>query len=520
MLLLCCFRLPFAFDDLVSRVNVGPPRTCDHTSLCFCATFFTGIPGEDYCHRIVAGPIESTHVPTATPTMCPESPEVTTSPTGPVSYRPGEKTTSSDDGYVALSTGLVAKAIAIAGSPVNLLGGGQSAENFHTRPDGAAVFPDECGGWAYVSNSEEGSSSVDTGGVGAIYFNAMGEVTGYKMIQKNTRRNCSGGKTWWGTWVTCEECGSTGGVFEVHPKGHPNGDATLKRKTLLGRRNGRSGGNYEGVAYYNPAPTDSNIRPAFYLTEDATSGPLERFRPSNAVLAESIATNDFYKLLHDDPDGTATTDYLNLITWETDDNHLSHYGTFDWSPDYTVGASNANSYFQKCEGIDVRNGMLYMTCKTNKQFFILDLEAGTYVESHTDGRTTDINGTDISISGPFTGQPDQIRAILNGTDDQLVYFCEGKYKVRCFEVFDALILSLCKSNGSIFFLWFLLYHPTHLLMCRCWRQGWYSCQGLYGSILHNRSRRRWIPQRRNHWLGVFSRQPTHVRRLPIKGNHL
>jgi hypothetical protein len=144
------------------------------------------------------------------------------------------------------------------------------------------------------------------------------------------------------------------------------------------------------------------------------------------VLADAIANNDFYKLLHDDPDGTAVTDYLNLVSWETDDNHLTHYGSFNWSPEYSVGSSNANQYFQKCEGIDVRNGMLYMTCKTNKQFFILDLEAQTYVESHTDNRGVDSNGNDVTTTGPFTGQPDQIRAFLNDTDDSLVYFCEGE----------------------------------------------------------------------------------------------
>jgi hypothetical protein len=278
-------------------------------------------------------------------------------------------------------------------------------------------------------------------------------------------------------------------VFEVHPKGHPTGDASIKRKTFLGRRNGRSGGNYEGVAYYNPSPTDPSVRPSFYLTEDATSGPLERFRPSIAVLTEAIAKNDFYKLLHDDPDGTAVTDYLNLVTWETDDNNLSHYGNFNWSSDYSVGAANANQYFQKCEGIDVRNGMLYMTCKSNKQFFILDLEAGTYVESHTDGRTVDSNGNDVAISGPFTGQPDQIRAILNGPDD-LVYFCEGK-------------LHTCMNRFSL--LWYLRSCGGSLNTCICcldsnhdrryWRQGWYSRQRFHGPILHYCSRRRGLPQR-------------------------
>eukprot|EP00957_Ditylum_brightwellii_P031745 2407361-Ditylum_brightwellii.AAC.1 len=83
------------------------------------------------------------------------------------------------------------------------------------------------------------------------------------MIQKNTRRNCSGGRTWWGTWLTCEET-SGGGVFEVHPK---NNSPEIKRHTLIGRQNGRNGGNYEGVAYDN---RDTN-NPKFFLTEDSSN---------------------------------------------------------------------------------------------------------------------------------------------------------------------------------------------------------------------------------------------------------
>ena len=70
------------------------------------------------------------------------------------------------------------------------------------------------------------------------------------------------------------------------------------------------------------------------------------------------------------------------------------------------------------------SGFCWRKRQRNEQFFILDLEARTYVESHTDGRTVNNNGDDVSRSGPFTGQPDQIRAILNG-NDELVYFCEG-----------------------------------------------------------------------------------------------
>jgi len=369
----------------------------------------TGIPSEDYCYRLGAAP------PSLSPTICSTTPVVSTAqPTGPITYKPGENTASDADGYLSLSTGLSAKIIARSGQKVPLSDCTESDEIFHTLPDGAAVFPSADGGWTYVSNSEAGSSSTYTGGVGAISFNELGQITGYNMIQTNTRRNCSGGKTWWGTWVTAEECGGTGGVFEVHPNGHTNGDASTKRKTLLGERNGRSGGNYEGVAYYNPSPNDPGTKPSFFLTEDAQDGPLERFQPSDQTLSEAIASDDYSNLLHEDPDMTATTDYLNIISWDSEDGGLTHTGTFDWTDSYSTGAAKADNYFQQCEGIDVRNGMLYMTCKRNKQFFILDLEEMTYAESHTDGG--------VGASGPFTGQPDQIRALVG--DDSLVYFCE------------------------------------------------------------------------------------------------
>ena len=85
-------------------------------------------------------------------------------------------------------------------------------ENFRSRNViGAAVFkkPGSCE-WAYVSNSESSSE----GGVGAIYFDCLGRVTEYKRLLTGTRRNCGGGKTFWGTWMTCEEY-SNGQVWEV-----------------------------------------------------------------------------------------------------------------------------------------------------------------------------------------------------------------------------------------------------------------------------------------------------------------
>ena len=48
-----------------------------------------------------------------------------------------------------------------------------SSYRWHGAPDGGACFPDADAGWIYVSNSELPNNQ---GGVGAIRFNAEGEI--------------------------------------------------------------------------------------------------------------------------------------------------------------------------------------------------------------------------------------------------------------------------------------------------------------------------------------------------------
>ena len=130
---------------------------------------------------------------------------------------------------------------------------------WHTAPDGGACFPTSDGGWVYVSNSEVDGGG---GGVGMVRFDPSGQVVGARRILSGTNRNCAGGATPWGTWLSCEET-ATGRVWECDPLG---ATAAVVRPAM-------------GTFNHEAAAVDPVGR-AVYLTEDASSGALYRFRPA------------------------------------------------------------------------------------------------------------------------------------------------------------------------------------------------------------------------------------------------
>ncbi|HEY0973915.1 MAG TPA: alkaline phosphatase PhoX [Solimonas sp.] len=141
---------------------------------------------------------------------------------------------------------------------------GLTGYNWHSAPDGGAVFAADDGGWVYVSNSE----TSPRGGVGALRFAADGTLTDAYRILDNTRRNCAGGQTPWHTWLSCEET-SDGLVYECDPFGSPE---TARVKPALGLFN------------HEAAAVDLATRTVF-LTEDAGDGRFYRFVADAADLS-------------------------------------------------------------------------------------------------------------------------------------------------------------------------------------------------------------------------------------------
>jgi len=162
-------------------------------------------------------------------------------------------------------------------------------------PDGQAAYPTDDGGFVLVTNSEVPDATPGQGGASAIRLDRDFAVVGAYRILSGTSNNCAGGRTLWGTWMSCEET-DRGLVYECDPFGRRPGVP----HPALGRFE------HEAVAV---DPQGRRI----YLSEDNREGGFYRFTParwpdaSSGLLEIAELHEDGAVTWHGVPDPSAAT---------------------------------------------------------------------------------------------------------------------------------------------------------------------------------------------------------------------
>jgi secreted PhoX family phosphatase len=273
-------------------------------------------------------------------------------------------------GGVRLPRGFRARIVAYSdSSPVD----GSDFE-WHRAPDGGACFPDEGGGWIYVSNSELDRGQ---GGASALRFSSDGTLVDAYPILQGGERNCAGGATPWNTWLSCEEPEGDPGlglVWECDPYGRQQ---AVPRPAL-------------GLFRHEAVAVDLH-NGVLYMTEDTSRGCLYRYIPAGR------GPGGRYDLERGE---------LQVATWGNEGRTgLAWQPVPDPSATATPTRRQIDSaaHFNGGEGIVWHNGKVYFTTKGDNRLWRYATESGAI----------DIVYDDVHFSSPA----------LQGVDNLAVTCC-------------------------------------------------------------------------------------------------
>lgn len=262
---------------------------------------------------------------------------------------------------------------------------------WHAAPDGGATFATEDGGWIYVSNSE---LDHQAGGVGALRFNAAGDIVDAYPILQHTNRNCAGGHTPWQTWLSCEET-DNGRVWECDPFGR---NAAQVRSAL-------------GVFKHEAVAVDTQNK-QLYLTEDQTDGCLYRYTAHSFDRAGQPNLDDGFLEVAEITEGR-----IGSVRWHPLPDPLAVT-----TP--TRRQVPASTRFNGGEGIWYHQGIVYFTTKGDNRVWAYDVEQNRisvlYNASHY--LTPVLTGVD-NITGNAAGE---LLVAEDGGNMQIVVLTGGK----------------------------------------------------------------------------------------------